>query len=363
MAADSQTDIEFTELLGFLSDPKSEVQKLAAEGVLAHTDSQEFLDYSHRHARKIAKPLLRLVEKSEATLSSATSPTTAASLEAREAGSAALQALINVSAVPAVRDELVSMNVVRRCCESLRGGWLEGRVPFAEWYAMLLANVTTVQSGQEALCKDESLFRFLFAAYVAKARPSGDSKDPFGCLGKVICNLCSLSQGRALLAQGEHAVGSLKALTQELANRERRLDVLSTFRNLSLDADCHDALVGAGLVEAMARFVYPLEDAGDEGKAALPEALREDLATHGATLTNDTAVRAAAANCCVGFIATEQGRSYLRSCGAAEVLRAWLAEETDPDTKVALETALPAAKLSEEELAEERKRLEDPPAA
>lgn len=362
MAADEQTDLEYTELLSFLSDPKSEVQKLAAEGVLGHTDTQEFLDYCHRHAKKVAKPLLRLVEKCEADLASAKSPTASASLEAREAGVAALQALVNVSAVPPVRDELIGMNVVRRCCEALRGGWLEGRLPFAEWYAMLLANVTTAPAGQEALINDESLFRFLFAAYVAKARPSGSSQDPFGCLGKVICNLCSLQKGRAMLGQGEHAVASLKSLTQELPNRDRRLDVLSTFRNVSLDKECHDALVQVNVIEAMARFMYPLDSAGDE-KASLPEALREDLLAQGATLTNDIAVRAAAAQIFVGLVITEQGRNYLRTCGAAEILRAWAEQETDPDIKVDLETSLPAAKLSEEELAEEQKRIEVAPAA
>lgn len=142
------------------------VQRFAAEGVLAQTESQAFLDYCRRQPRKVAKFLLRLAEKAEAD--AATSRAAAlvaagggavgekaarqAAMEAAAAsaaGSAALQALVNISTVPAVCEELLELSAVRRVCEAMRGGWLEGRSGLVHWYAMLLSNLTTSPKGQE----------------------------------------------------------------------------------------------------------------------------------------------------------------------------------------------------------------------
>lgn len=113
----------------------------------------------------------------------------------------------------------------------------------------------------------------------------------------------------------------------------------------------------SGLIEAIACFVYPWDKAADNEREALPEALRKDLEAAGATLTTEVGVRSIAAECLVGFVITEQGREYLRSSGAAEIIRAWDAEETDTDTKTSLCTVLPAATMAEAELTEHQKKL------
>merc|ERR1719198_508910 len=119
------------------------------------------------------------------------------------------------------------MNAVRRCCETLKGGWLEGRADHAHWHAMLLANLTTLEAGQKALCAEEGHLRFLFAAFVSKARPPPRDgyDDPMLCLGKVINNVCALREGRAVYAEGEAGASTIGMLAAELSDRQRRKDV------------------------------------------------------------------------------------------------------------------------------------------
>jgi len=363
------SDEEFLELLGFLTDPKLEVQRFAAEGVLAQTESQDFLEYCRRQPRKAARPLLRLAEKAEAD--AATSGTAAnlaagkartaeeqkaarmAAMEAvsaSAAGSSALQALVNISAVPSVRDELVELSAPRRAAEAMRGGWLEGRSGLAHWYAMLLANITTAKAGQEAICADENLLRFLLAAYVSKPRPPARDgyEDPLINLGKVIGNMCALESGRRLLAGGEQGPTAVATLAGELADRGRRADVVNCFRNLCLDVECHSAVIAANPIASFARFLYPWDKADPTHRAELPEHLATALAAEGAALTGDVTVRHSVAICVVGLCRTREGRDYLRSQGTKELLRAWQLEESEEETRNAIEASVPALGSEEE---------------
>lgn len=361
-------ETEFSELLGFLQDAKIEVRQFAAEGVLAQTDEQEFLDYCRRNPRKAAKGLLRLAEKAEAdaATSSAAADVAAegthgpadmkvarmAATEAAQssaAGSAALQALVNLSSIPTVRDELVEMNAPRRVMEAMRSGWLEGRSDLAHWYAMLLANVTTAKPGQEAVCADEGGLRFLVAAYIAKPRPPprGGYEDPLVFLGKVLNNVCALEVGRRLLAQGEQGPATVALLGTELADRGRRADMVNALRNICLSNECHAAVVAADVLPGMAAFLYPWAKAAPAQRAELPEALGATLAAHGAALTGDAHTRYSAAICLVGLCQTTDGRGYLRAQGALELLRAWQAEESEEETRNAIDAILKVLKEPE----------------
>mmetsp|Transcript_17425 Transcript_17425/g.38132 ORF Transcript_17425/g.38132 Transcript_17425/m.38132 type:complete len:406 (-) Transcript_17425:30-1247(-) len=362
---DASMDQEFTELIGFLQDPKFEVQRFAVEGVLAQTDNADFLGYCQRHPRQVARQLIRLAERAEATAAASgeakadgakgAEAERRADLEAATctaAAGSALQALVNLSAVPAVRDELIGLSVPRRTATALRSGWLEGRAGNARWYAMLLANLTTVKTGQEAICAEEQLLRFLVAAYVAKTRPEqrDDCKDPLLYLGKVLVNICALPEGRRILAKGEGAVGTLTALAVEMPDRDRRPDVMAFLRNVCLDRECHAGVISLELVDRIACFLYPLDKVEAALLEKLPETLRQKLEAEGAALTGDVAVRHAAAGCFTGLCLSAEGRSHLRSTGGAEVMRAWLQEESDDATKEAMEAALTVLGLSEEEL-------------
>jgi len=375
------SDEEFLELLGFLTDPKLEVQRFAAEGVLAQTESQDFLEFCHRQPRKAARPLLRLAEKAEADAStSGTAANLAAgtartaeeqkaarmaaveAVSASAAGSAALQALVNISAVPSVRDELVELAAPRRVAEAMRGGWLEGRSGLAHWYAMLLANITTAKAGQEAICADENLLRFLVAAYVSKPRPPPRDgyDDPLMFLGKVIGNVCALEAGRKLLAVGEQGPTTVTTLVGELADRARRSDVVNCFRNLCLDVECHPAVVAANPIADFARFLYPWDKADPQHRAELPEALATALAAEGAALTGDATIRHSAAICIIGLCRTREGRACLRSQGAKEILRAWQLEETEEEIRNALEASVPALQPEEELEAQQAGQVTEP---
>lgn len=349
---------EYDELVGFLSDQRLDVQQMAAEGVLGFTQDTGFLEFCQLHPRKIAKPLLRLVERAESSEAEGKATIAAAVQElentkgdaqqqeravrqaateakqAQEAGAAALQALVNLSAASAVRDELISMNGPRRSVEALKGGWLEGRAGLAHWYAMLLANITTTKEGQEALCAEEGLVHFLMATYISNPRPPPRDgyDDPLACLGKVFRNVCALSEGRRVLSKPS----CVKSLASELSDRGRRSDALGALRNLCIDGECHGAIAESNFATQAATFLYPWEKVEESSRAELPEELRNELVANGAALTADGAVRNMAAEALHGLCQSEVGLGYLRAVGYREVLRAWESEETDPSTKATI---------------------------
>ncbi|CAK9068773.1 unnamed protein product [Durusdinium trenchii] len=292
-------DHTFTELLGLLQDQKPEVRRFAAETVLSQTEDPDFLDFCKREPRRCARPLLRLAEKAEQDSAEAAAAAggyssgqekseKVAAIQAASnlaAGVHALKCLVNLSAVPAVAEELVSLNAPKRLTEALRAGWLEGRAQMAHWYSMLLANVSTCKKGQEALCADEGMLKFLVAAYLTTPRlPARDGyEDPLLWLGAVLVNVLVLPEGRKLLAIGKSQ--ELEMLFGEMSDRSRRADMVNAAKNVCLDMDCHEALVATDLMLHMARFLCPWDTMDTEHRSALPSVLRESLEKEGAALT------------------------------------------------------------------------------
>eukprot|EP00929_Paragymnodinium_shiwhaense_P007282 TRINITY_DN111209_c0_g1_i1.p1 TRINITY_DN111209_c0_g1~~TRINITY_DN111209_c0_g1_i1.p1 ORF type:complete len:435 (+),score=147.57 TRINITY_DN111209_c0_g1_i1:63-1367(+) len=385
-----ESDEAYGELVDFLADAKLEVQKAAADGLLAETENADFLNYCQRFPRKVSKQLMRLVERCEAKQAEAGAAIKAAEAKggavarekalravamevsyAKAAAAAALQSLVNLSTSPKICDVLVSMNAPRRCAETLRSGWLEGRVSNANYHVMLLANLTTNEDAQKALCDDQSLVSFLVLAYVTKVpgpkgvenlkkeekpsagkeddeeAPVDDLKDPLLCLGKALANLCAQAPGRKALS-GKSASA---ALVRELAHRSRRPDAIRALRNICLDTDCHDTIVdSSGLLVKAMFFVYPWAKTDEEQRKALPEPVREALAEEGSALTGDVAVRCAMAGCLVGLAQTTQGREHISAFGYEEVIRAWETEESDEDTLLLLKEATRILNATEEEI-------------
>jgi len=362
-------DHELTELLGLLQDQKPEVRRLAAEAVLSQTEDTDFLDFCKREPRKCARPLLRLAEKAELDSAEAVAKggyggrgsseksekiAAAQAMSTLAAGVASLKSLVNLSAVPALAEELVALNAPKRLTEALRAGWLEGRAEMAHWYAMLLANVSTSKKGQEALCGDEGMLKFLVAAYLTKPRlpPRDGYEDPLLWLGAILVNVLVLPEGRKLLAAKSQ---ELEMLFREMSDRARRADMVSAAKNVCLDMECHEVVTETDLMLHMARFLCPWEKMDAESRAALPGALRESLEKEGATLTGDLAVRSAAAACGMGLCRSLKGREYLRSF--VQVFRSWMQEETDASVKDQLDVIMPAVLLSEDELKVEQEKL------
>merc|ERR1719148_274552 len=104
------------------------------------------------------------------------------------------------------------------------------------------------------------------------------------CLGKVINNVCALKEGRAVYAGGDAGASSMAMLAAELADRQRRPDVVSAFRNLCLDTDHHAAIVGSDLLARIALFTYPWESAALDRRQLLPAPLQEALEAGGAVV-------------------------------------------------------------------------------
>lgn len=371
----SDNELEYSELLGFLQDQKPEVQRFAAEGVLSQTENLDFIEYCRRKPRAAARPLLRLAEKAEAdaaaraTVEKGSAPSSAASdkkasrkaeldtLNTMGGGEAALQALVNLSSLPAVQAELVALNAPKRITEAMRAGWLEGRADTAHWHSMLLANITSGKVGQDALCEEEALLCFLLAAFLAKPRPPPRDgyDDPLLCLGKVICNTLVQPKGRRLLVGGERGSVTLGSLISELGDRGRRPDVIKAIQNICLDNDYHVTVASTDLTARLGTFLYPFEKVEEEHRKNLPDAVREMLQAEGATMTGDAGVRASAAMIFMCLIRTLEGREYLRALGSSELLRAWHLEETDEAIRSNIEIVLPAVQLSEDELSAEVK--------
>jgi len=338
----------FAELVGFLQDQKFEVQRFAAEGVLDLTEDEDFIVYCKAHPRQVTKPLLRLVERAESVAAEAAGDSGAGKADAERraavqeasaniAAADALKALVNLSTIPAVRDAMVELSAAKRCAEAMKKGWLEGSSELAHWHAMVLANVTTSQKGQEALCEHEALLRFLIAAFVANPRPPPRDgyDDPLSFLGKVFINATAIVGGRRILASP--TASSVSMLTPELTHRSRRYDVLTVLRNLCVDAECHDAVIATDILQRIALFVYPFADVEPSQRELLPSALRDVLAEQGSALTGDIPVRIAAAACLIGLCQSPQGLKCLAAHGIDEISRAWLEKETHADTKSVLE--------------------------
>mmetsp|Transcript_65060 Transcript_65060/g.121203 ORF Transcript_65060/g.121203 Transcript_65060/m.121203 type:complete len:407 (-) Transcript_65060:98-1318(-) len=338
----------YAELIGFLQDQKFEVQRFAVEGVLESTEDEDFIAYCKAHPRQVAKPLLRLVERAESVAAEAAGDSGAGKADAERraavqeasanvAAADALKALVNLSTIPTVRDSLIELSAARRCAEAMKKGWLEGSSELAHWHAMVLANVTTSQKGQEALCENEALLRFLLAAFVANPRPPPRDgyDDPLSFLGKVFINATAIVGGRKILASP--AASSVGMLTPELTHRSRRHDVLTVLRNLCVDPECHEAVIATDMLHRIALFVYPFSDVEPSQRELLPSALRDVLVAEGAALTGDIPVRTVAAACLIGLCQSPQGLEFLAANGVDEISRAWLEKETHADTKSVLE--------------------------
>mmetsp|Transcript_6637 Transcript_6637/g.14478 ORF Transcript_6637/g.14478 Transcript_6637/m.14478 type:complete len:417 (+) Transcript_6637:108-1358(+) len=337
----------YAELVGFLQDQKFEVQRFAVEGVLESTEDEGFIAYCKDHPRQVAKPLLRLMERAESVALEAAGDTGSGKADAERraavqeasakvAAADALKALVNLSTVPQVRDALIDLSAAKRCGEAMRKGWLEGSAELAHWHAMVLANVTTTQPGQESLCDNEGLLSFLVAAFIANPRPPPRDgyDDPLSFLGKVLINSTAVAKGRRILASENGS--SVGMLTPELAQRGRRHDVLTVLRNLCVDVQCHSAVVATDMLQRIALFIYPLADVAPEYLEKLPSALREVLSQQGAAMTGEISVRIVAAACFVGLCQSDQGLQHLTENGGEEICRAWLDKEHHADTKSVL---------------------------
>eukprot|EP00927_Polykrikos_kofoidii_P069403 TRINITY_DN64865_c0_g1_i1.p1 TRINITY_DN64865_c0_g1~~TRINITY_DN64865_c0_g1_i1.p1 ORF type:complete len:422 (+),score=77.69 TRINITY_DN64865_c0_g1_i1:111-1268(+) len=348
----------YADLVGLLADPKLEVQHKAAEVFFDVTDNSECLDYCMQNPRKVAKPLLRLVESAEASREALAAKIEEAkgladagqmkkqihaasveALQAKHAGEFALKALVNISAVPAVRDELVSMKAPRRCAKSLEAGWLQGRGELAHFYAMVLVNLTSNLEASEDFSKDPAIVSFLVAAFIAKARPKtveeAGGNDPMACIAKVLNNVCVHAEGRKSVSP---ACGSL---ISELQDRSRRADVCAVLRNLCLDSEHHQELTSSKILFHMATFLYPWEKRETEQREELSKELQELLEVEGAALTADSTVRSTCADSIVGLVQTATGRAHLRDkAGGLEILRAWENQETDSEILLKLSTVM-----------------------
>merc|ERR1711862_495724 len=99
-----------------------------------------------------------------------------------------------------------------------------------------------------------------------------------------------------------------------------------------------------------ASFLYPWDNVEKDRREQLPEDMRAAMLTGGAVVTADAAVRRAASTSLWGLSQSPEGRTYLRTHGGCEVLRAWHLEEADEGTRQLIENTVSAIQCTEEEL-------------
>jgi hypothetical protein len=331
----SSNNEQYEEVLGFLKDTRTEVQAAAAEAVLGLTEENSFVEYCRTCPRLVARPMLRIIEKD---------PLEKSTDEAREN---ALKCLVNLAGTPAVQSELIELRAPSRCIEVLRELWLNGNNSHVHWFTMLLANLSTEEKGQAAFALNIKDLMFVLTLYTGEVqpKPKDDIADRLLWAGKVLHNVCASKAGRAVIVT---EVPGLRLLAKDLnapSRRHRRGDIMSIFKNLCNDKECHDVVIQSGFYLRMACFLYP-DGEPEERRRQLPEPVLEEMQG----FTSDIAVRRLGAESLYSLAGSKDGRVFLKEGGCYELLRAWHLKETDEQTIKLIVDTVPLVHLSEEEL-------------
>jgi len=314
--------MEYDEVLAFLSDSKHDVVEQAANVVLELSEDAEFLDYIRENPKKVARPLLRVLERED--------------FKSQFAG---LNAVVNLSAVPEVAESMLDLKGIRRTCDVMENLWNNGVDKDAvELCTMVLSNLTTIETGQTMLCTEKKSLGFLVPLYLS---PPVSKTDIMFHIGSILKNITGIREGRAFVAQAN----IVKPLAHQFAARQRRAIVVDIFRNLASDKECHEVLSDCDFLPSMQCFLYP-----DNAEKPDHTTLHPVVESGRQGLTKDEGVRFNVAEMLVFLARTRIGRESMRRDHVYECVRAWHLEETQDDVKDMLESLVPCIHFSEDEL-------------
>jgi len=317
--------MDFGELLSFLSNAKGEVVEQAAESVLELSECAEFLTFLRAEPAKIARPLIRAIERDDIKIQVA-----------------ALNALVNVSSIPEVATSLISLQGVRRICDVMQNLWTGGIDKDAVVLCtMVLSNLTIIEAGQSSLVEHQDGVNFLLPLYLA---PPVAKEDIFFHVGSIIRNISGTPEGRKVVADPRLTVG----LARLLMIRHRRSVVVDIFRNLCGDKKCHEHLNACTFLPFLQTFLYP-DGAVKPEHTTLHPMVKEEATG----LTGDETLRFNCAELLLFLARSDVGREMMRKEHVYECIRAWHLEESQEEVKEIIEELVPFIHYSEDELKEE----------
>ncbi|KAI3433812.1 hypothetical protein D9Q98_003616 [Chlorella vulgaris] len=248
---------ELEDLVNFLSDSRPAIQQHAVDLVQGLTGSPDGIAQLGKLSAKLLPSLFRLVPCPEAV------------------SRPALVALVNLSQEPSVQQQLLGLNALARCMDYLREGSCAGR---EELLVMLLANLTSLEAGAEALLQmGRGALEGLNAAMLIKLLldPPGQ-QDAYAHVATVLPNLTRFPSGRRLLLQPGR--GLLLALASQLRSRSelRRRGCAGAIKNCCFSCEQDGTVMDiAAETEALTTVLDVL--CGITAKEA-DEAVREALA-------------------------------------------------------------------------------------
>lgn len=375
------------ELVGLLSDPKAEVRTGAGELVLSFSTENYFIEYVKEHPKKVLRALCRIAEDPDEP----------------KLSMMGVSALVNLSSVNDLAEALIGIRAPVRMFEIANAAIRAGTEHWerASRCLMLISNLTRTAEGRKDFLESDGAkqrFAFLCSLYLffnqtnyaalakgeivgAAKKAEGDesdgeqeelmekNKDQFGYVGTILVNFTFDEKGRALLTYDRpeeyEKSDILSRLADQMIQRQRRLPVLSIFRNLLLDEDTAGFVGLCDFLPRMACFLYPsnaLYDLeGDDLKRA--EERQKDLnpmiMEKGNTMTTNKGVRERAADCCYIMVQTRQGRDTMREQTYYEVLRSWHLQEPDDDIRTVIENTIPGLVLEEHEIEADQARMKE----
>jgi len=351
-AAMDESQLEmFGEVVGFLSDPKAQVQGSALAGLLGYVDVPEFKQYVAENTRAVVRPTMRLMAS-----------------EQREIAKAAFALLTNLSQNKAVGKCMVELKGFKRVLELLMTNYvLEGDAELTFLSCAVLANLSghTYENPATTKAIEEQLgvttegagqtpLEFLVACATQAPQEKGD---PFLHLYNLLQNISNWASVRAALMSERTTLAYWNILASYMVSqRSRRKGVMGLFRNLASEPSCHPKLVESDLPWRMCCFLFDAEAKDLEGR----DAVYKEIVENQIGFSADVSTRRLGAEVLGLLCTTKEGREGLRLINTYEVVRRWHLKEEDPEIKDALESIVPSVHYTEEELVAEGLDEPDP---
>uniref|UniRef100_A0A7S0QSZ1 Protein HGH1 N-terminal domain-containing protein n=1 Tax=Pyramimonas obovata TaxID=1411642 RepID=A0A7S0QSZ1_9CHLO len=297
---------ELVELVEFLSHEKAAVRLQAVKivnGVAASDDGPQQLA---KIKDKLVPPLLRLLGGSD------------------EEAETASSALVNLSTEPQHCENMVRSGVIGRVMEQLK----DPKFPCREGMAMLLSNVTLVESGSKKFLQvgEEDLEGLYLAQTMGLIIGHGKTGDDWDDdqyqlrhLPAVLPHVCRFPEGRELLLHADSHF--LQHLIPQLQSKvvERRRSIATMLKNICMDKKKGvPALLTEGGATLLPAMLHPIS--GKDPREA------------------DEAVRQAVAEAVQLLAGSEEGFDQLWTAGAPELLRAGYVDEEGPGVCEAMES-------------------------
>ncbi|KAL8532507.1 hypothetical protein ACS0TY_008921 [Phlomoides rotata] len=312
---------ELEELLDFLSSPSPPIKKAAVNIVRDYTGSEDGLQSLGKYSGVAVPSLSRLLA------------------EKKEVSEPAAEALVNLSQVPKIAEEMVKMDIIKTVMDIL----YKLDCDIKHLLVMLLVNLTQLDLGIESLLQhgDEKM-RGLYIMKLVRsfcASSSENQGDPFDHVASILVNISKKEVGRKFLLDPKR--GLLKQIIRQFdsASPLRKKGVSGTIRNCCFEAEnqLQDLLL-------ISEFLWPallLPVAGnkiysEQDTAKMPLELGSALSIEREAVT-DPEIRVQALDAIYLLALQEGGRRALWSVNGTRILQVGYEDEENAQVMEAYE--------------------------